>query len=105
MKANLISIGQLCDDDLHVHFDKNRCYLKEDEECIITGTRTSDNFYQMNAVVDTISMTMEVHGMELLHRRLGHVNYKLLHKLASNYYPRGTMFKKENKLVCGDYKK
>lgn len=49
MKENLISMSELCDDDLHLHFDKRRCdVLKEDEECIIIRTRTSNNCYQMN---------------------------------------------------------
>lgn len=39
MKANLISIGQLRDEDL-VYFDKMRWYLvKEDEEGSIMGTK------------------------------------------------------------------
>lgn len=61
-KTNLISISQLCDDDFHVLFNKLQCYvLKEDEECITTGTRTVDNYYQMNTVADTISIIVQVH--------------------------------------------
>lgn len=60
------------------------CYVfKEDKECIITGTRTTDNYYQMNIVVDTISMTIQVYDIEVRCRRLSHVNYKLLHKFQN----------------------
>lgn len=80
IKVNLIIIN---DNDLHVHFDKRRYYvLKENEKCIITGTRTSDNCYQINIVVDMISMNLSMHDMELWHRKLDHVNYKLLYKLG-----------------------
>lgn len=66
MKVNLISIRQLYDDDLHVHFDKRRCYvLKEDEDCIITGIKTCNNCCQMNTVVDTLNMNVQIHDMEL----------------------------------------
>lgn len=64
-----------------MYFDKRRYYvIKEDEERIIVGTRTDDNCYQMNVVTYSFSMTAKVHDMELWHVRLGHVNYKLLHK-------------------------
>lgn len=35
----------------------------------------------MNIVMHSISMNVDLHNMELWHRRLGHVNYNLLHKL------------------------
>lgn len=55
MKANLTSMSQMCDDDLHVHFDKQWYYvLKKCEECVITGTRTSENCYQINETIDSI---------------------------------------------------
>lgn len=84
-----------------MHFDKRWCYvLKENEECIIIGTRIIDNCYEMNTIVETI----KVHNKELWHQRLGHVNYKFLNKLGN----KGIVwviptFKKENKLICGDF--
>lgn len=84
MKANLISVSQLCDDDLDAHFDKRRFYVvREDGECIITGKRTYDNYYQMNTVIESICMEVKLHDTKLWQRRLGHINYKLLHKLGS----------------------
>ncbi|XP_073138221.1 uncharacterized protein [Henckelia pumila] len=46
--ANLISISELCDDDLHVKFDKNTCEVFDNtNHCIIIGTRSVDNCYQL----------------------------------------------------------
>lgn len=71
MKTNWISISQLCDDDLHIHFDKRKCYLlSEDDKCIIIGTRTSDVCYQMNEIADSFSMKAKINGMELC-KKLG----------------------------------
>lgn len=105
MKANLIRISQLCDEDLSVYFNKRRCYMiKEDEECIIARIRTAENCYQMNVVMDNISMIVQIHDMELWHKRIGHVNYTLLHKLSSKEIVRGILeFKKKCRLSCGDY--
>lgn len=44
--ANLISISQLCDDNLHVKYDKNSCYvLNKTGECLMTGNMCIDNCY------------------------------------------------------------
>lgn len=66
MKTNLINISQLCDKDLLVFFDKRRFYvITEDEEYIITGTKTLDNCYQMNVVVESNNMTIQIYDVEL----------------------------------------
>lgn len=100
----MIIISQLCDDDLHVHFDKRQCYvLKEDEECVIIGTRILDNCYQINKAIDSISMNVQIHDIALWHKKLGHVNYKLLHKLGHKGIVREMpAFEKENKVVRRD---
>lgn len=44
MKANLISISELCDENLLVYYDKRKRYvIKEDEEMHHNGTRTTNN--------------------------------------------------------------
>lgn len=63
IKANLLSISHLCDEDLMVYFDKRRCYVvKKDEEYIIMGTKIADNCY---AVVDSVSITAKIDDVEL----------------------------------------
>ncbi|XP_024019486.1 uncharacterized protein LOC112091030 [Morus notabilis] len=45
LKANLISISQLCDQELFVSFSKNKCrVLDEEENCVMEGSRSSDNY-------------------------------------------------------------
>lgn len=46
LKANLLSISQMCDSDYEVHFSKNDCYILDNKgKNIMHGTRTSDNGY------------------------------------------------------------
>lgn len=46
LNSNLISISQLCDDDLHVKFDKNSCQVFDKANiCVMTGIRSGDNCY------------------------------------------------------------
>ncbi|XP_073137561.1 uncharacterized protein [Henckelia pumila] len=48
LNENLISISQLCDDDLHVKFDKNTCKVFDDANiCVMIGSRSADNCYQL----------------------------------------------------------
>ncbi|XP_075507483.1 uncharacterized protein LOC142544308 [Primulina tabacum] len=46
LNSNLISISQLCDDNLHVRFNKNNCEVFNDANvCVMSGTRSADNCY------------------------------------------------------------
>lgn len=58
----------------------------------------------MNMVIESMCMEVKLHDIELWHKRLRHVNYKLLHKLGSKAVVEGmhTMFGKQNKIVCAD---
>ncbi|XP_073138773.1 uncharacterized protein [Henckelia pumila] len=48
LTANLISISQLCDDDLYVKFNKTLCEVFDKNNlCVLTGSRSSDNCYQL----------------------------------------------------------
>ena len=45
---SLISVGQLCDDNCEVVFDKNKVNVIKNEEIIIQGTRNkSDGLYDL----------------------------------------------------------
>ena len=49
LKANLISIRQLCDDDLRVSFDKLSCeVLNRANTCVMEGIRSKDNCYMFH---------------------------------------------------------
>ena len=46
MKANLISISQLCDHELFVRFNTKQCLVvDESDTCVIEGVRLTDNCY------------------------------------------------------------
>lgn len=46
LKANLISVSQLCDDGLLVRFNEDKCAVYNDQnEKIMKGIRSSDNCY------------------------------------------------------------
>ncbi|XP_058180238.1 uncharacterized protein LOC131298786 [Rhododendron vialii] len=46
LKANLLSIGQFCDNEHNVQFSKDTCsVLNSKGECVVKGIRSSDNCY------------------------------------------------------------
>ena len=48
LKANLISISQLCDQNLFVKFTKNTCKVFNSfEECVMEGAKSSNNYYKL----------------------------------------------------------
>lgn len=104
MKVNLIIISHLCDEDMLVYVDKRKCYVtKGNEKYNLTGTRTVDNYYQMNVVIIPSLWQYKHIVWNYGTKRLGHVNYNLLHKLRSKEIVRGIpQFKKECRLLCGD---
>jgi len=49
LKAILLSISQLCDDDLVVQFSKKDCNIFDsNEKWLMGGERTSDNYFLFN---------------------------------------------------------
>lgn len=47
LNANLISFGQLCDDEIFVKFDQNTCKVFDKaNNCVMLGSKSSDNCYQ-----------------------------------------------------------
>ncbi|KAM6596627.1 hypothetical protein CsatA_007151 [Cannabis sativa] len=51
LKANLISIGQLCDANYTVSFSKTHCLVSFDGCSVLTGKRSSDGSYLLDNVV------------------------------------------------------
>ena len=46
LKANLLSITQICDEDFLVQFSKKGCIIINEEGVqVLEGNRTTDNFY------------------------------------------------------------
>ncbi|ERM93380.1 hypothetical protein AMTR_s05704p00000690, partial [Amborella trichopoda] len=100
LKANLISIGQLCDDNLSVSFTKTQCLVSSDGCVVLTGNRTVDQCY---AVCNTIVCNRTfLDKPDLWHYRLGHLNYRDLQRLVKLQAVRGIPDMKVSKeRVCG----
>ncbi|XP_073317286.1 uncharacterized protein [Primulina huaijiensis] len=81
LNSNLISISQLCDDDLHAKFNKNNSevYNKADM-CVMSGARSADNCYQLGEGDECRSA--KVSDLDLWHQKLGHVSFKTLKNLC-----------------------
>ncbi|XP_073016011.1 uncharacterized protein [Primulina eburnea] len=80
LNSNLISISQLCDDDLHVKFNKNNCEVFNDANvCVMSGTRSADNCYQLGEGDGCRSA--KVSELDVWHQKLGHVSINTLKNL------------------------
>ncbi|XP_073121706.1 uncharacterized protein [Henckelia pumila] len=101
LNANLISISQLCDDGLHVKFDKNTCEVFYNaNHCVVTGTRSVDNCYQLGE--ELACRKSKVDEFSLWHQKLGHVNLKTLKNLSKFEAVRGLPNLKSGvPYVCG----
>ncbi|XP_075515957.1 uncharacterized protein LOC142550785 [Primulina tabacum] len=88
LNSNLISISQLCDDGLHVKFDKDNCEVFDNSNTrILTGTRSADNCYQLGE--DLVCNHSKVSELNLWHQKLGHANFKTLKNLGKYDAVRG----------------
>ena len=74
VKANLISISQLCDQDLFLKFRKDKCIIiYQDQQHIMEGNRSSDNCYLL-ASLNTFLNTFQ-NNINLWHNRMRHVSH------------------------------
>ena len=73
LKVNLISISQLCDDNLLVQFTKESCLVTNNSNlCVIKGKRSLDNYYLLTLSRTCCSTLMN--NSDIWHRRLGHIS-------------------------------
>ncbi|XP_062118940.1 uncharacterized protein LOC133832644 [Humulus lupulus] len=87
LKANLISISQLCDNDFTVNFSKTHCFVVTNGCSVLTDDRTSDNCYALsNQVVCNRSF---LDKPDLWHYRLGHLNFRDLKRIVKLQAVRG----------------
>lgn len=47
LKANLLSISHICDQNLIVKFVSNKCHVFNNGKCILKGTISSNHCYQL----------------------------------------------------------
>ena len=95
LKHNLVSISQLCDADYEVHFNKKeRKVLDSKMIHVLTANRQNDIY-----VLDMFSADQSLrrcffsrdqyHMNWLWHKRLSHLNFKALSKIANDQLVRG----------------
>ena len=85
LKANLISISQLCDAQHQVQFSKTECFIfDKNGTCLMKGARTFDNYYGITSGSGIFCNSTKLDETELWHQRLGHVNFNDLSRLSSS---------------------
>ena len=96
LKANLISINQICDKKFNVQFSQNLCKVFDlNGNCVMIGLRTSDNCYvvcQNPSSPSSFSFvcgSSKVESIDLWHHKLGHLNYHDFMQVANNEVIKG----------------
>lgn len=102
LRANLISISQLCDQNQNFYFNKYQCsVLHNVNQIVMESTRSSDNCQILTYNV-TCDMT-NAEESKLWHQRLGHMNYRDMDKLIKLEVVRGMpKVKVDNDGVCDE---
>ena len=101
LKANLLSISQLCDQKLNVKFTKDSCkVLNRSGEVVLEGSRSSDNCYKL--IHSYTCHTTLLDNIDLWHQKLGHLNFKNLTTIVNTGVVRGIpLLSRKEPWVCG----
>ena len=106
LKANLLSISQMCDKDHKMNFHQDLCeVVNKERKVVITGHRIVDNCYAIkpNSRTPFMCNRTKLDPIELQHRRLGHINYRDLAHLVNTKKVRGIpKLSGELKPICGE---
>ncbi|XP_058189179.1 uncharacterized protein LOC131306771 [Rhododendron vialii] len=90
LKANLLSIGQFCDNMHEVNFSKNNCSIVDASGlCVVKGVRSSNNCYCVEIAGSNVCHRVLLDDVEIWHQRIGHVNFPELHRITKNEIVRG----------------
>ena len=105
LKANLLSITQICDKDFLVQFSKKGCIIINEEGIqVLEGNRTTNNCYGVVPTAPISCRSARIDMLELWHHKFGHANFKqvaIVSKLeAVKGFPK---FGKVKKIICGAY--
>ena len=83
LKANLLSITQICDEDFLVQFSKKGCKIINEEGIqVLEGNRTTDNYYGVVPTALISCRSAHVGMLELWHHKFGHANFKQVAKVS-----------------------
>ncbi|KAK2382310.1 hypothetical protein QL285_069855 [Trifolium repens] len=107
LKANLISISQLCDQGLKVDFTKNECLVTTNKgELLMKGERSKDNCYLWvppETTHSTTCLVSQTDEAKLWHQKLGHLHLRGMMKLISKEAIRGLpKLTIEENNICGE---
>ncbi|GKC63079.1 retrovirus-related pol polyprotein from transposon TNT 1-94 [Tanacetum coccineum] len=92
---NLFSVGQFCDGDLEVAFQKNTCFIRNLEGVDLLTGSCDTNLYTISlddmlktSLICLLSKSSKTKSW-LWHRRLSHLNFGTVNKLAKDGLARG----------------
>jgi len=87
LKHNLLSISKLCDKGFLITFETGKCNIfDKNKNLIFEGTR-NHNIYVLNMKIrydKNLCLMADTSDPWIWHKRLCHVNFRNLHKLAKN---------------------
>jgi len=83
LKANLLSISQICDNGLNVLFTKYECEILDGGgDCMYIGVRTADNYYGITPSISNKCFSAKINQVDFWHQWLGHASHKQLEKIS-----------------------
>ena len=83
LKANLLSISQICDNGLNILFTNYECQiLDRGSDCMCVGVRTTGNCYGLTQSISNKCFSAKIDQVDLWHQRLGHASHKQLEKIS-----------------------
>ncbi|GJR49233.1 retrovirus-related pol polyprotein from transposon TNT 1-94 [Tanacetum coccineum] len=95
LRHNLFLVGQFCDADLEVVFQKNTCFIRNLEGVDLLSGSCDINLYTISlddmlrsSLICLLSKASKTKSW-LWHRRLSHINFGTLNKLAKDGLARG----------------
>ena len=103
LKANLLSISQICNNGLNVLFTKYECeVLDGGGDCMCIGVRTTNNCYGIIPSISNKCFNAKINQIDLWHQWLGHASHKQLEKISKCDAVIGLpKFEKIEKCICG----
>ena len=82
LKANLLSISQICDNWLNVLFTKYECEIPDGGGgCICVGIRTADNCCGITPSISHKYYNVKINQVDLWNQWLGHASHKQIEKI------------------------
>lgn len=103
LKANLLSISQICDNRLNVIFMTSKCEIQDEGgECIFERIRTFDNCYGITPSVTHKCRSVRINQVNLWHQQFRNSSYKKIEKISKfEAFFSLPKFEKIDKRICG----